>query len=342
MDCFYAAIEMRDNPELRDKPIAVGGDPNHRGVLCTCNYLARQFGVHSAMATAYALKICPNLTVVPVNMPKYREVSEQIREIFYEYTDLVEPLSLDEAYLDVTDCASQRNSATLMAREIRQKIVKRCALTASAGIAPNKFLAKVASDWEKPNGQFTVSPHNIPEFIKDLPITRLFGVGKVTAKKIHDLKINTCGELQRLSLLDLLDQFGRFGERLYQMCRGEDDRPVEPDRVRKSVSVEHTFSTDIVSLTDCLNELPVLIEKLKTRLLPHAQRIIHKQFIKIKFSDFQQSTAEATVTSVDNSIFEKLLCTVYERKQKAVRLLGVGVGFKESGVHHGQQQEFQW
>ncbi len=342
MDCFYAAIEIRDNPSLQDKPVAVGGDANRRGVLCTCNYIARKKGIRSAMATGYAQALCPDLRVIPVNMAKYREISLQIRDIFYEYTSLVEPLSLDEAYLDVTHCNDEKNSATRIAAVIRQKILQRCGLTASAGIAPNKLLAKIASDWHKPNGQLTITPDQVSEFINQLPITKLYGVGKVTARKIHQMNIVTCAELQRFSLLELVDQFGRFGERLYDMCRGVDNRSVQTDRVRKSVSVEQTFAVDRVSLSDCLDQLPSLMEKLVKRLANHQDRVVHKQFVKVRFADFQQSTAETTVTSLSYDIFEKLLCTVHDRQQKPVRLLGVGVGFREAKPQSGEQQVFQW
>jgi DNA polymerase-4 len=259
MDCFYAAIEMRDNPRLKNKPVAVGGNPEKRGVICSCNYIARKFGVHSAMATAKALRICPKLILLPVNMEKYRAASEKIHKIFRSFTDIIEPLSLDEAYLDVTDCKHFCGSATLIAKSIRDKINWQLKLTASAGVAPNKLLAKIASDWNKPNGQLVITPENIESFISSLPVKKIFGVGKVTAEKLTKLGIKTCADLQKISLHDLIKRFGNFGAQLYELCRGIDNREVKPNRIRKSLSVEETFMQDLVSQDECLAKLPNMI-----------------------------------------------------------------------------------
>jgi DNA polymerase-4 len=199
MDCFYAAVETRDNPDLQGKPVAIGGSANKRGVLSTCNYEARTFGLHSAMLTATALQRCRQLVLLPVNMQKYRQASTQIHQIFHRYTDLIEPLSLDEAYLDVTDNTDCQGSASLLAKQIRSEIEQELRLTASAGIAPNKFLAKIASDWHKPNGQFVIPPEAIEEFMIELSVKKIPGVGKVTAEKLHKLGISTCGQLQNIS-----------------------------------------------------------------------------------------------------------------------------------------------
>lgn len=214
MDCFYAAIEMRDAPHLRSLPIAVGGSPDGRGVLCTANYLAREYGVRSAMASYKALKLCPDLVIVPVDFAKYRSVAHAIRKIFYSYTDLVEPLSLDEAYLDVTDCELFDNQARLIAKAICQEIIDTQHLTASAGVAPNKFLAKVASDWRKPNGIFVIPPQKVANFVQKLPVEKIFGVGKVTQRKMQQFGIYTCQDLQALSMTQLIERFGTFGQRL--------------------------------------------------------------------------------------------------------------------------------
>jgi DNA polymerase IV len=339
MDCFYAAIEMRDNPSLRNKPIAVGGSPNARGVLCTSNYMAREYGVRSAMSSAYAKRLCPNLSILPVNMQKYREISNEIREIFFEYTDLVEPLSLDEAYLDVTDSNFCSNSATFMAEEIRHKIVKKCHLTASAGVAPNKFLAKVASDINKPNGQYVIRPQDVSEFIDTLPVKKIPGVGKVTVKKLEKMQINTCSDLQAKSQIELTDALGKFGARLFELSRGIDDRAVEPSRIRKSISVENTYADDLLSLDACINELPDLFLQLTNRLKNKKNLKIHKQFVKVKFHDFKTTTAESISSDLSQDLFKMLMTTGYQRKSKPVRLLGIGVGFKDD-EHQAQQELF--
>jgi len=329
MDCFYAAVEMRDDPALQGKPIAVGGAADQRGVLSTCNYEARKFGLHSAMASAKAFQLCPQLILLPVNMAKYREASVVIHEIFHHYSDRIEPLSLDEAYLDVSDSTECQGSATLLAQKIRQDIYQALTLTASAGIAPNKFLAKVASDWNKPNGQFCIPPQHVDAFIKALSVKKIPGVGRVSAKKLHDHGIKTCSDLQTQSKLELHQQFGKFGERLYDCCRGIDDRPVEMSRLRKSVSVETTFIHDLGNLEECQRELFDLQERLHQRLKKYPDRPIHKQFIKIKFADFTQTTKECVVTQLENPVFSQLLCAAMEKTHKKVRLLGVGIRFSE-------------
>jgi DNA polymerase-4 len=214
-DCFYAAVEMRDDPSLRGRPVAVGGQAHQRGVIATCNYEARRYGVHSAMATAHALKRCPDLIVLPPSFDKYRAASAQILTIYRDYTELVEPLSLDEAYLDVSQATQCKGSATLIAQEIRARIQSTVGITASAGIAPNKFLAKIASDWRKPNGQFAITPDAVTEFVAALPVGKLFGVGKVTAEKLNQLGVHTCGDLRAWDGLALQAQFGKFGEKLF-------------------------------------------------------------------------------------------------------------------------------
>lgn len=331
MDCFYAAIEMRDNPHLEGKPIAVGGTPESRSVLCTSNYVARQYGVRSAMASAYALRLCPALIILPVNMAKYREVSTQIRALFFEYTDLVEPLSLDEAYLDVSECQRCSNSATLIAKEIRQKIFARCGLTASAGVAPIKFLAKIASDLNKPNGQYIITPSEVDNFIKTLPVNKIFGVGAVTAAKLGQHGIETGADLQKRSKQELMDCIGKFGGTLYQLAQGIDERPVATSRFRKSISVENTFPADLPTLEACIEKLPALMEQLQKRLSSNKSSI-YKQFVKVKFNDFVSTTAETIVTEPTFENFIHLLGVGFSRKRLPVRLLGVGVGLKPDSV----------
>jgi DNA polymerase-4 len=334
-DCFYAAIEMRDDPTLRSVPLAVGGRPEQRGVVATCNYEARRFGIHSAMAMAQALKRCPGLVIVPPAMEKYRVASRQILAIYREYADVVEPLSLDEAYLDVTHAAQQRGSATAIAAEIRQRVAETVGITVSAGIAPNKFLAKIASDWRKPNGLFAIRPAAVDAFVAALPVEKLHGVGRVTAEKLNTLGVATCADLREWSLMQLQQQFGKFGERLFQLCRGIDERPVCATRTAKSISVEETFAVDIPNLEACLQQLPILVEKLQGRVRrANAEQATGKLFLKIRFADFQQTTIECLALETAPALFEKLLCTGYQRGLKPVRLLGVGVRLREDGLRN--------
>lgn len=325
-DCFYAAVEMRDDPSLRNLPVAVGGRASQRGVIATCNYEARRFGVHSAMATSQAMKLCPDLILLPPAFDKYRATSKQILAIYRDYTDLVEPLSLDEAYLDVTHAAQCNGSATLIAREIRARIEKEVGITASAGVAPNKFIAKIASDWNKPNGQFVVTPEQVDGFVAQLPVDKLFGVGKVTAEKLNRLGVYTCAELRAWSPPQLQQQFGRFGERLYALCRGIDQRAVEPSRERKSISVEETYPSDVPTLAACRQQLPSLLDKLNERIRrARAKRNANKLFLKIRFADFSRTTVECGGSLAQSALFAQLLETGFLRRQKPVRLLGVGV-----------------
>jgi DNA polymerase-4 len=329
-DCFYAAVEMRDDPSLRGHPVAVGGRADQRGVIATCNYEAREFGVRSAMATSQALKRCPDLIVLPPAMEKYRAASRQILAIYRDYTEAVEPLSLDEAYLDVTHATHFKGSATLIAQEIRARIVETVGITASAGVAPNKFLAKIASDWRKPDGLFVVRPHEVDVFVAVLPVAKLFGVGKVTAEKLKRLGVHTCEDLRRWSHGDLLHHFGKFGERLYDLCRGIDRREVCATRERKSVSVEETYATDLPHLVACVEQLPSLIDALTARVeRAKDERSINKLFIKIRFADFKQTTVECAGSAIDQTALRRLIETGFQRGSQPVRLLGVGVRLSE-------------
>lgn len=330
MDCFYAAIEMRDFPSLKNKPVAVGGDPARRGVIATCNYEARRFGVRSAMPTHQAFKLCPNLILQPVRMSVYSQESQYIKALFAEYTSLIEPLSLDEAYLDVTHSTRCRGSATWIAEELRTRIFQTRELTASAGIAANKSLAKIASDWHKPNGQTVILPEQVDAFMIDLPIRKLFGVGPKMEAKLKAQNIHTCGQLQQHSANYLLSEFGIIGQRLYELARGIDNRPVNPNRIRKSIGVEETYPKDLPRLDACLNELPKLIERLEGRI----QRIgatpsIHTLFVKLKFNDFQHTTVECTHDALDFKLFSQLMQEGFSRKERPVRLLGVGVKLRQ-------------
>lgn len=265
-DCFYAAVEMRDFPKLVGRPVAVGGHSKRRGVLATCNYEARAYGLHAAMPTAEAFKRCAHLQLMPARFEVYKEVSSQMHEIFREYTLLIEPLSLDEAFLDVSDCTLLEGSATYIAQEIRQKIKQRLGITASAGIATNKFLAKIASDWEKPNGQTVILPCEVSDFVKALPLKKIPGVGQVTLRKMNRLGLESCADLQAWSEEDVLNQFGKFGVRLLDYRFGLDDRAVVTSRQRKSLSVERTFDVNLYGKENYLASLQGLHEELLQRI----------------------------------------------------------------------------
>ncbi|QEA40932.1 DNA polymerase IV [Pistricoccus aurantiacus] len=324
-DCFYAAVEMRDNPALEKIPLAIGGTADHRGVIATCNYPARAYGIHSAMPTARALRLCPELTLLPGDFDRYRQVSQEIQTIFHELTLKVEPLSLDEAFLDVSDVTRFRGSATWMARWLKQECLSRTGITLSVGAAPSKFLAKIASDWEKPDGLFVITPEEVDDFVTALPVKRLHGVGPATAAKLKAMDIETCSDLRRWPIDALLERFGKFGRRLYELARGIDDREVRVERERKSVSSETTFHRDLPDLNACLEALPPLAEKLEARLARHGYPALDRVFVKIRFDDFSMTTLESVGREPTVAAFADLLERAWPRGQRPVRLLGVGV-----------------
>ncbi len=327
MDCFYAAIEVRDFPALRGKPVGVGGARDRRGVLTTCNYEARAFGVRSAMPTFMALQRCPQLIVRPTRFDVYRRESGVIREILHRFTPLVEPLSLDEAYLDVS---AHPGAPAALAQVIRDLIFQKTKLTASAGIGPNKLVAKIASDLRKPSGQVEITAEQVPQFMASLPVRNIWGIGAVTEQKLERLGISTCGELQRFSRLQLQEHFGRFGSELLNLCRGLDQRPVEPDRERKSLSNEETFSIDLETLEQCEEKLADLFVELAAELAQKAPaRRITKIFVKLKFADFSRTTVERAGLEVSLENFHSLLVEAFARTGKHVRLMGLGVRFAE-------------
>ncbi|MDQ8192473.1 DNA polymerase IV [Roseibacillus persicicus] len=325
MDCFYAAIEERDNPALRGKPVGVGGR-SQRGVLTTANYEARKFGCHSAMPVFKALEKCPHLILVPVRFDVYREESQKIRAIFGRFTELIEPLSLDEAYLDVS---ALRSDGSAVAREVRNQIREETGLTASAGIAPNKMLAKVASDWEKPDGQFAISESEVADFVHTLPVKKIPGVGSKMAEKLAAIQVQTCGDLQSFERVELARRFGKWGSELYDLSRGVDERPVRTERERKSVSTETTFRENRTTLEELDDSMPPLLESLRDSLGgKHRDRRIKSLVVKLKFADFETTTAERAHGRVDAALFTELLQEAWLRGQgRAVRLLGVGVKF---------------
>jgi DNA polymerase-4 len=340
-DCFYAAIEMRDDPRLAGKPLAVGGAADRRGVVATCNYEARAWGVRSAMPMRQALKLCPDLQVVKPRMDAYKAVSREIHGIFRDFTEIIEPLSLDEAYLDVTDSAHFAGSATRIAQEIRRRVSQELHITVSAGVAPNKFLAKIASDWRKPNGLFVITPDQVEAFVAVLPVGKLHGVGKVTADRLGRLGISTCLDLREWSRLALAREFGSFGERLWNLCRGIDERALQTDSRRQSVSVENTYDEDIPNLALCLKRLPELLEQLETRLARlDSSYKADKPFVKVKFHDFSQTTLEQAGARRDLNSYQLLLSAAFARGNKPVRLLGVGVRLVDLRGRHEQLELF--
>ncbi|OAZ03717.1 DNA polymerase IV [Flavobacterium succinicans] len=327
MDAFYASVEQMDDPSLKGKPIAVGGNEN-RGVVSAASYEARKFGVRSALSGVLAKKYCPELIFVRPRFDRYKEISKQIQRIFYDYTDLVEPLSLDEAYLDVTYNKKGNPSATLLAKEIRTRILNEVGLTASAGISVNKFIAKVASDFNKPNGQTTVSGDEIIPFLENLPIQKFYGVGKVTTEKMYQLGIFTGLDLKRKDLQFLEQHFGKSGSYYYNVVRGIHNSPVQPKRTTKSVAAEHTFDVNLSSEIFMLEQLESIAAHLEKRLQRHA--ISGKTItLKIKYSDFSQQTRSKTMpyfVSDRNLIFDIVKELLYqERLKESVRLLGIAL-----------------
>ncbi len=327
MDAFYASVAQLDNPNLKGKAIAVGGTSD-RGVISAASYEARKFGVRSAMSSVLAKKLCPHLIFVKHDFNRYKEVSEQVREIFFEYTHLVEPLSLDEAYLDITINKKGNPSATLIAEEIRTKILKKTGLTASAGISINKFLAKVASDYNKPNGQKTISPNKVISFLEALDIRKFYGVGKVTQKKMYDFGIYTGKDLKQKSKTFLITNFGKLGGHYFNIVRGIHNSEVKPHRTRKSIGAERTFSTNLASEIYMETRLKELAEELERRC--QKGKIAGKTVtLKIKYSDFSKHTRSKTLALyIANAdlIFEVAKKLLYQQKiENSVRLLGLSL-----------------
>lgn len=327
MDAFYASVEQMDNPELQGKPIAVGGSEN-RGVVAAASYEARKFGVRSAISGVLAKKKCPDLVFVRPRFDRYREISGKIQKIFYEYTDLVEPLSLDEAYLDVTHNKKGNPSASLLAQEIRERIFKEVGLTASAGISINKFVAKIASDYNKPNGQKTVNPDEVIFFLEELPIRKFYGVGKVTTEKMYQLGIFTGRELKSKSLEFLEKHFGKAGHFYYDVVRGIHNNEVKSHRITKSVAAEHTFDVNLSSEVFMMEQLEIIANSLEKRLRKHS--LAGKTItLKIKYSDFTQQTRSKTLPYfiADKALLiENVKELLYqERLKDSVRLLGISL-----------------
>jgi DNA polymerase-4 len=345
MNAFYASVEQRDDPQLRGKPVIVAWKGN-RSVVCAASYEARAFGVRSAMPTMRAERLCPTAIFVAPDFTRYRTVSRSVREIFKRHTDLIEPLSLDEAYLDVTENKTRLPTATLVARTIREQIRKELNLTASAGVAPNKFLAKLASDWRKPDGLFVIQPEEVDAFLLSLPVGRLPGVGKVTDEKFAKLGIKTVSELRGLGLAKLEQQFGRHGVRLYELARGIDENQVVPDRPTKSISVEDTFQEDVL-----LAETEPMIRRLAQKLWLASRnetRVAHNVVLKLKTSDFKILTRSHTPNTAPSSCEEVMAIALELRgrvdvgPQQRYRLLGIGLSnFREPEVLPAQPVLFE-
>lgn len=330
MDAFYASVEQRDFPEYRGIPLVVGGPPNSRGVVATASYEARDYGIRSAMPCSRAAKLCPHAVFVPPRFDAYKAVSVKIREIFRRYTDIIEPLSLDEAYLDVTADKQHIGSAIEIAKQIKEAIRSELSLTASAGVSVNKFVAKIASDMQKPDGLTFIGPSRIEQFMENLPVEKFFGVGKVTAAKMNQMQLFTGADLKRLSEADLLRLFGKSGRFYYQIVRGVDDRPVQPNRELKSIAVEDTFGEDLHSVTDMEDELEKIAAKLTGRM--QSRKLKGRTItLKIRFADFRLVTRSQSLpyyTDAIDDIFvtaRQSLQSVMTPDTMPIRLLGISV-----------------
>jgi DNA polymerase-4 len=340
MDAFFASVEQLDNPELRGKPVAVGGS-GERSVVAAASYEARKFGVRSAMPSVIARRLCPSLIFVKHNFERYNEVSASVFEIFREFTDIVEPLSIDEAFLDVTDDKMKIGSATVIARRIRNEIKCRTGLTASAGISVNKFLAKIASDINKPDGLFLIRPEEAEKFIEELPVEKFFGIGKVTAEKMHKLGIHKGADLKKWDMVSLVRNFGKAGVFFHNIVRGIDDRPVEPGQERKSVGTELTYEKDLTTRFEMIAELYKLEKELMERMA-HSEATGRTITLKIKFSDFRQITRSKTLQHYirDFETLHKEVSSIRKTiklEGTRIRLMGVTVSNLETDDYDDRQ-----
>ena len=344
MDAFYASVEERDNPKLQGIPVIVGGSPDSRGVVCAANYAARRFGVRSAMPCARAYQLCPEAAFISPDFTKYKQASKVIHSIFESFTDIIEPLSLDEAYLDVTTNKLDIPSATLIAEEIRRRIRKDLQLNASAGVSTCKFIAKIASDYNKPNGLCVVAPQQIDDFLGPLPIRRVPGVGKQSEQRFHELGIRCIADLRNLSLSDCIYYFNNQGQRYYELARGIDERPVESSRKRVSIGVEHTYAHDVQDLGELMSRLEALSEELAKRLQRSECRG-HELCLKVKYHDFHSYTHQRSINhqlwSAED--IHQLACQLFHESiddQRPVRLLGLSVGQLDNSGAEQQAIDF--
>lgn len=344
MDAFFASIEQRDAPELRGKPVAVGGSAE-RGVVAAASYEARIFGVHSAMPSFLAKRKCPELIFVPHRFDVYKSVSRQVMDIFQEYTDLVEPLSLDEAFLDVTENKMGFKSGMFVAQKIREQILATTQLTASAGISFNKFLAKTASDLNKPNGQAVILPQDALAFIDQLPVGKFFGVGKKTGEKLEAIGIHTGADLRNLEQAELIRRFGKMGNHFYKIVRGEDNRPVKPDRIRKSIGAERTYESDLTLPAEMEEKLASIAEKVD-KVLKRTGSAGRTVTLKIKYFDFEQTTRSRTMPRYVSELSEVLqlareLLYQPDFPSKPVRLLGISLSNLNTETTSGEQLQLE-
>jgi DNA polymerase IV len=345
MDAFYASVEQRDNPKYRGKPLVVGGSPEKRGAVAAASYEARKFGVHSAMPSRTAFQRCPHLIFAPPRFEVYREVSEQIRSIFLTYTDLVEPLALDEAYLDVTANKKDIHSATAIARQIKQTILQQTKLTASAGVSFNKFLAKIASGMNKPDGLTVIQPNEAEPFIEALPIESFYGVGRATAAKMKELGIRTGAELKQRSERELAHHFGKVGLFYYQIARGIDDRPVNPNRIRKSIGAETSFDPDLEGRAIVEQKLEAIAQEVHQRIERNGAKG-RTIALKVKFADYRQITRSRTILEYVEgqdqilAIALELLASV-ELEAQAVRLLGITLSSLDTQMDEPSYQQME-
>ncbi|EOU2020518.1 DNA polymerase IV [Clostridium perfringens] len=346
MDAFYASIEQRDNPKYKGKPLIVGGDPNRRGVVATCSYEARKYGIHSAMPSLTAYKLCPKAIFIRPRMEVYKKVSRQVMNILNEYSNLVEPLSLDEAFVDVSKSKRCKGSATLMALEIKERIFKEVGLTASAGVSFNKFLAKMASDFRKPDGITVITEENSKDFIRNLPIGKFFGVGRVTKNKLNNIGVFKGEDLLKFSEEELIDIFSDRGKILYEFTRGIDNRPVNPYRIRKSIGKEITLREDIEDIDEMIEILERIAERVSESLC-----LLNKKgktvTLKVKFNDFKHITRSITLEHFlkeQKEIMEcvKDLISIVDFKNKKVRLLGITISSLEENIITEEREQLSF
>ena len=332
-DCFFAAVEMRDEPKYQNVPIAIGGSSDRRGVISTCNYPARKYGVRSAMASSQALKLCPNLILIPGSMAKYKEASVQVMEVLKQYAVSFEPVSIDEAFIELP----VTSNAELISQQIRQQIFSEIGITVSVGIAPNKFLAKIASDWNKPDGQFTVAQNEVDAFVARLPVRRIPGVGPKSAEKLNNLGIHTCQDVRDVPEKWLKDRLGKFGEILIQRAYGEDGRQVRVRGQRKSISIEHTFASDLSYASEVDDALEIMWPKFLERVQSaHLNTENLAPFVKVKFADFQVTTLAKHNKRVNFDDYLELLHEARQRDSQSIRLLGIGAKLQQ-GMASSQQ-----
>lgn len=347
MDAFYASIEQRDRPHLRGRPVVVGGNPDTRGVVAASSYEARRYGIKSAMPTRTAVRLCAHVAIIPPDFPRYRRVSRQLHAVLSDYSSVIEPLSLDEAYLDVTDDPAGLGSATLTAREIRRRVAEELGLTCSVGVAPVKFVAKIASDHRKPDGLTVIKPHQVLPFIRPLPLTALWGVGPATLARLKDLDIETIGELADLDEAALVEHLGSRGRMLWRMAHGLDDRRVSADRVRKSRSAERTFDTDVTDRDRIMEALTGQSDQI-CRGLRDAQDLGRTVTLKVRFADFSTVTRSHTLPKPtdDAAVVLATAVELLERANpdaQAVRLIGVGLSnLLSEGEHASAQLVLPW